>query len=169
MLSPGLSVRPATPADLPAIADIYGHEARTGTATFDTEPRSLAEWSRRLDASEPGDHLLVGEVDGAVLGYAHAAAYRVKPAYRHTRETSIYLSPLAQGRGLGRVMYDDLLARLTADGVHLVVAGVAQPNAGSTALHRACGFTEVGVMREVGWKFETWIDVAWWQKTLVRA
>lgn len=169
MLNPGLLIRPATEGDLPAIADIYGHEASTGTSTFDTEPRSVAEWRRRLAISDEGDHLLVGVARGTVVGYARSAAYRDKPAYRHTRETSIYLSPDAQGQGLGRQLYGDLLTLLATEGVHLAVAAVALPNPASTALHRACGFAEVGVMREVGRKFGTWIDVAWWQKPLVRA
>ena len=78
----------------------------------------------------------------------------------------MYATPEAQGRGVGRALYDDLLARLSADGMHLAVAGVAQPNLASDGLHRACGFEEVGVMREVGFKQERFIDVKWWQKLL---
>ena len=161
-----MPIRPATEADLAAVAAIYAHEVRTGTATFDLEPRSLEDWRHRT--AEPGSHLLVAEVDGAVAGYASASSYRPKAGYRHTRETTIYLAPHAQHRGLGRELYDDLLGRLVADGVHLALAAVALPNPASLALHRACGFEEVGVMREVGRKFDRWIDVAWLQRLLVR-
>jgi phosphinothricin acetyltransferase len=161
-----MPIRPATETDLAAVAAIYDHEVRTGTATFDLEPRSLEDW--RLRTAEPGSHLLVAEVDGEVAGYASASSYRPKPGYRHTRETTIYLAPGAQGRGVGRELYDDLLGRLVTDGVHLALAAVALPNPASLALHRACGFEEVGVMREVGRKFDRWIDVVWLQRLLVR-
>ncbi len=101
-----------------------------------------------------------------MVGYAYSSSYRPRPAYRHTRETSVYLDPAAQGQGLGRRLYDDLLAGLRADGVHQVVALIALPNPASQALHRACGFTSAGVLREVGHKFGRWIDTEWWQLTL---
>ena len=161
-----MTIRAAGEADLTGIAAIYGHEARTGIATFDTEPRSIAQWRAHLDSRERGDHLLVAARHETILGYAHSSAYRPKPCYAGTRETSIYLTPDAQGQGLGRQMYDDLLGWLVADRIRTVVAAVALPNPASLALHRACGFEEVGVMREVGRKFDRWIDVQWVQKSL---
>ena len=161
-----MEIRPAVPDDLDAVAAIYAREAREGTATFDVEPRSREQWLQRLDATEPGDHFLVAVIDGEVVGYATSGPYRPKPAYRHTRETTIYVAPSAQGRRVGRGLYDELLARCRADGVHLVVAAVALPNPGSLALHRACGFEEVGTMREVGRKLGRWIDVRWLQRLL---
>ena len=163
-----MTIRQATESDLSAIAAIYGHEARRGIATFDTEPRSIDRWREHLESTEPGDHLLVATDDEIVLGYAHSAAYRPKPCYAGTREVSIYLTPEAQGQGLGRRMYDDLLGWLVADGIRTVVAAVALPNPRSLALHRACGFAEVGVMHEVGRKFDRWIDVLWMQCELSR-
>ena len=159
-------IRPATASDLPAVAAIYEHEVRTGIATFDLEPRPLEVWEARLASTDPGDHLLVAEADGEVRGYAYSSAYRPKAGYRHTRETTIYLADGAQGQGLGRRMYADLLDLLVADGMHLAVAGIALPNPASVALHRAFGFEDVGVMREVGRKFDRWIDVLWLQKPL---
>jgi L-amino acid N-acyltransferase YncA len=161
-----MTIRAATESDLTAIAAIYGHEARTGISTFDTEPRSIEQWRDRLASTARGDHLLVATNDETILGYAASSGYRPHPCYATTREASIYLTPDAQGQGLGRQMYDDLLGWLLADGMHTVVAAVALPNPGSLALHRACGFDEVGVMREVGRKFDRWIDVLWLQKQL---
>jgi phosphinothricin acetyltransferase len=161
-----MGIRPATREDLPAVAAVYDHEVASGVATFDLEPRPLAEWEERLASTAAGDHLLVAELDGAVVGYASSGPYRPKAGYRHTRETTVYLSPAAQGRGLGRQLYDDLLRRLVDDGVHLALAAVALPNPASLALHRACGFEEVGVMREVGHKHDRWIDVLWLQRLL---
>jgi L-amino acid N-acyltransferase YncA len=157
-----MRVREATEHDLPAIAEIYAREVRTGISTFDVEPPGLGSWKAKLDSREPGDNLLVAE-DDAILGYAYSSSYRPRPAYRHTRETSVYLADGARGRGLGRLLYDDLLARLRADGVHTVVALIALPNPGSVALHLACGFELVGVLHEVGRKFDRWIDTAWYE------
>lgn len=158
-------VRPATAADLPAIKAVYDHQVATGISTFDLEPPPLAYWERRLTGAEPGDHLLVADDDG-VLGYAYSSAYRPRPAYRLTRETSVYVDPGAHGRGIGRALYDELLRLMTADGMRTALAVVALPNPGSRALHRACGFEPVGVLREVGRKFDTWIDTEWWQRPL---
>ncbi len=161
-----MDIRRALPADLPAVAGIYGREAREGHATFDLEPRAMQLWEERLAADGSGEHFLVAEHEGEVAGYATSAPFRPKPAYLHTRESTVYVAPGHQGRGTGRALYDDLLGRLLADGVHLVVAAVALPNPGSLALHRACGFVEVGTMTQVGHKFDRWIDVTWLQRVL---
>jgi L-amino acid N-acyltransferase YncA len=157
-----MRVREATEHDLSAIGEIYAREVRTGISTFDVEPPGLDYWKAKVDSREPGDHLLVAEQD-RILGYAYSSSYRPRPAYRYTRETSVYLAADARGNGLGRLLYDDLLARLRADEVHTVVALIALPNPASTALHLACGFEQVGVLHEVGHKFGRWIDTAWFE------
>lgn len=165
-------IRPALADDLAQVAAVYDREVSSGTATFDLEPRPLAAWQERLASTEPGDHLLVAVdgdsdgPDGALAGYASSSPFRPKAGYRFTRETTIYLAPHAQGRGVGRRLYGELLARLAADGMHLALAAVALPNPASLALHRSCGFEEVGVMREVGHKHDRWLDVMWLQKRL---
>jgi L-amino acid N-acyltransferase YncA len=154
--------RVATEQDLPAIKAIYDHQVLTGIATFDTEPPPLEKWAERLTSDAAGDHMLVAESDGAVAGYAYSSTYRPRPAYVRTRETSVYLAPEAAGRGLGRALYDDLLVRLRADGMHVALGVIALPNPASEALHLACGFERVGVLPEVGRKFDRWIDTAFW-------
>lgn len=161
-----MDIRRAVSADLGRVAEIYGREAREGHATFDHEPRPMELWEERLASTGVGDHFLVAEHEGDVIGYAASSAFRTKPAYAHTRETTIYLAPGSPGRGTGRALYDDLLGLLVDDGVHLAVAAIALPNPASLALHKTCGFEEVGVMREVGRKFGRWIDVAWLQRIL---
>jgi phosphinothricin acetyltransferase len=161
-----MQTRPARDADLDVVAAIYAHEVRTGVATFDLAPPPRGYWEARLASTEPGDHLVVAEADGGVLGYAYSSSYRPRPAYAHTREVSVYLAADARRRGLGRRLYGDLLRRLRRDGMHTAVALIALPNDASLALHRACGFEEVGVMREVGRKFDRWIDTAWLQLML---
>jgi phosphinothricin acetyltransferase len=160
-------VRPAREADLPAIAEIYNHEIANSVATFDLEPPAGDYWHKRLAGAHEGDHLLVAvDADQDVVGYAYSWSYRPRPAYSLTRETSIYLDPSVRGRGIGRMLYPALLDTMADSGVHTAVALVALPNPGSVALHKACGFEHVGSMREVGYKFDQWVDVEWYQKML---
>jgi phosphinothricin acetyltransferase len=159
-------IRPATDSDLPSVKAIYDEHVHHGIATFDVEPPALEYWRARLDSDEPGDRFLVADRDGVPVGYAYSSAYRPRPAYRRTRETSVYLADSAQGQGLGRQLYDPLLEELRTDGVRTALAVVALPNPASQALHRACGFTAVGVMHEVGFKFGRWIDTEWWELSL---
>jgi len=160
-------IRPAIDDDLGDISAIYNHEVETSIVTFDLEPPDLAYWHDRLQGDHPGDHLLVAvDGDGDVVGYAYSWSYRPRPAYDLTRETSVYLDPSVRGRGIGRKLYNALLDTIAESGVHTAVALVALPNPGSVRLHEACGFDHVGTMREVGNKFDKWIDVAWYQKLL---
>jgi L-amino acid N-acyltransferase YncA len=159
-------VRPATPADVAGIAAIYDEQVRLGVSTFDLEPPPETYWEHRLASTESGDHFLVAEAGVDVVGFAYSSAYRTRPGYRLTRETSVYLSEQARGQGLGRRLYDDLLDRVRADGMHVVLALVAVPNPASVALHQACGFEHVGTLREVGRKFDRWLDTAWYQLVL---
>jgi L-amino acid N-acyltransferase YncA len=152
-----VAVRPGEPADLPAIKSIYDAYVESSVATFDTEPSRLSAWEQKL----PCLYVACGP---EVLGFAYAAPYRPRPAYDNTLETTIYLSPAATGRGVGRLLYSTLLDRLDADGVHTALAVIALPNPASVALHEAFGFTHAGVLREVGHKFGEWVDTAFYQR-----
>jgi L-amino acid N-acyltransferase YncA len=166
-MSPEVTIRPAVDDDLRDIAAIYNHEIANSIATFDLEPPTLNYWQEKLRGNHPGDHLLVAvDNDDDVVGYAYSWSYRPRPAYDTTRETSIYLDPSVRGQGIGQLLYPALLETLAASGVHSAVALVALPNPGSERLHLACGFEHVGTMREIGNKFDQWIDVAWYQKLL---
>ena len=160
----GAILRPATAADLPAMAGIYNDAVLHSVATFDVEPQPPEHFADRVASTRPGDHVVVAEDGGRLVGMAYAVTYRPRPAYDGTRETSIYLAPEARGRGLGRALYDELLRRVDADGIHVCLAVIAQPNAASEALHTALGFEPVGTLREVGRKFDRWVDTAWWQR-----
>ncbi|WP_205473531.1 GNAT family N-acetyltransferase [Nocardioides sp. SYSU D00038] len=161
-----VSVRPATAADLPAVMAVYDDQVRTAISTFDLEPPPESVWRQRLEQPEPGDHFLVAEVGGRVVGHARSGGYRPRPAYRHTREVSIYLADDGRGRGVGRALYDELHARMAADDVHAALAVVALPNPASEALHRALGYERVGVLAEVGHKLGRWVDTALYQRLL---
>ena len=158
-------LRPARLDDVPAIAQIYRYAVRESVATFDVTDPPLSYWHEKLSSQGPGDHVVVVD-DGTVIGYAYSSSFRPRPAYARTRETSVYLLPDAVGQGLGRMAYSHLLALLRADRMHSAVAVVAEPNPASVALHESLGFELVGVLHEVGRKFDRWVDTRWYQLRL---
>ena len=161
-------VRPATPADIPAITRIYAHAVRHGTASFELLPPDEAEMTRRQRALFDGGYpYLVAEIDGAVAGYAYAGPYRTRPAYRFTVENSIYIAPDAHRRGIGRVLLDALIAECEARNYRLMIAVIGDSaQAPSIELHRAAGFKMVGAFEAVGYKFDRWLDSVLMQRAL---
>ena len=156
-----LSLRDSTAADIPAIARIYAHWVRHGSGSFETEPPDEAEMARRREAILVGGYAYLVAVDaaGTVLGYAYASAYRTRPAYRFTVENSIYVSPEAGRRGIGRLLLQALMARCEALGYRLMVAVIGDSgNAGSIGVHKSCGFAHAGLLPAIGWKQGRWLD-----------
>ena len=154
------TLRPATAADIPAITAIYRPAVLHGTASFELEPPSEAEMLRRFSAiTDAGYPYFVAELDGRVVGYAYANAYRTRPGYRFTVENSIYLAPDAQGKGIGRALLAALIEACTAKGYRLMVAVIGDSaNFASIRLHRSAGFTFCGTIHSVGYKFGRWLD-----------
>lgn len=148
------------------MALIYGDAVLNTVATFDLVNPPDSYWQDKISSTITGNHVLVIEDGAAILGFAYSGAFRSRPAYAHTRETSIYLDPKSGGSGLGKLVYSELLSKLRADGIHLAVAVVAQPNPASVALHEKLGFELVGTLREVGRKFDQWVDTRWYQLAL---
>ena len=109
---------------------------------------------------------LVAELDNAVVGYAYASRWKVRSAYRHSVETTVYLEHGLEGRGIGTKLYSELLALLRGQRLHVAIGGAALPNKASVALHKKLGFEHVGTFRQVGFKQNRWIDVAYWQVVL---
>lgn len=165
---PDVTIRPATIADLPAVTAIYDHAVRTGTATFELDPPDVGEMSRRYRAlTENHSPYLVAMLDGVVGGYAYAASYRLRPAYRFTVEDSIYLAQGNQRRGIGTALLRDLIARSEAQGYRQMIAVIGDSaNTGSIALHARLGFTMVGTHANVGFKFGRWLDSVLMQRGL---
>jgi L-amino acid N-acyltransferase YncA len=159
------TVRTATDDDLEAMAQIYTEAALSSVATFDVGPQPPDHFAVRVASRRPGDHVVVADEAGRVVGMAYAVPYRPRPAYDLTRETSVYLGTGAQGRGVGRQLYTELLRRVDGDGIHVCLAVIARPNPASEALHRGLGFELVGTLHEVGRKFDRWVDTALWQRT----
>lgn len=156
-------VRPPSQDDLTAIADLYAHFVDTSAATFDLEVPGLDAWEARWrDAQAAGRPWRIAELDGAFAGYATASPFRPKRAYDTTVETTVYLRPGLEGRGLGRLLYGDMLSAAAQDGFRVALALITVPNAASVALHEALGFEALGVMREVGYKLGAWRDVGTW-------
>ncbi|CAN7519695.1 GNAT family N-acetyltransferase [Acidovorax sp. LjRoot129] len=162
------TIRPSTDADLPAITAIYRHHVLHGTGTFEIDPPSEADMAtRRADVLAKGLPWVVAEKDGRVLGYAYANWFKPRPAYRFSAEDSIYVADDARGLGLGRKLLTELTAAAEAAGVRKLLAVIGDSaNAGSIGVHRALGFTDVGVMRSVGWKFGAWRDIVLMEKSL---
>ncbi|MFF2774195.1 GNAT family N-acetyltransferase [Streptomyces sp. NPDC058052] len=165
---PSPLIRPATEGDLAAVAAIYSHYVDHTVVTFDETPPPLAFWRSRLDdLAARGLPFLVAEEAGRIAGYAYAAPWRPKPAYRHSVENSVYLAPERTGRGLGASLMEALLDGCSRAGVRQVVAVIADSGtAASVALHRRLGFTDAGRLTAVGHKHGRWLDTILLQRTL---
>jgi phosphinothricin acetyltransferase len=154
------------PADAAQICGIYNHYVCETVVTFEETPVLEADMAQRISDAAGRLPWLVWETEAGILGYAYARAWRPRAAYRHSVESSIYLAPHATGRGLGSRLYIDLITELRHRGLHCVIGGVALPNPASVSLHEKLGFAKVAEFRQVGFKFERWIDVAYWELML---
>ncbi len=153
-------------ADLPAIRDIYNHYVRTSTATFQLEPDTEAErlsWFRDHGEKHP---VVVAEADGEVVGWASLSAWNKRCAYAASVEASVYIRSDNQRRGIGKSLLLDLIARARALGHHVVIGGACTEHPGSIALQERVGFERVACFREVGYKFDRWLDVVYLQMVL---
>lgn len=160
-------VRPATPADAPAIAEIYAHHVRHGTATFDTEPPPVKFWTDKIATLAARNWpFLVTDIDGEVAGYAYATQFRDRPAYARTCENSIYVRAAYHGRGIGTVLIDALLDAAVASGFHEMIAVIGGGEPASVALHTKAGFRHAGRMERVGMKFGRLLDTVYMQRSL---
>ena len=166
MTSP--EIRAAAAADLPAITEIYDHAVRYGTATFELIPPDLPEMTRRFSVlMDGGFPYLVAALEGRVVGYAYAGAYRPRPAYRFTVENSVYLQPATHRRGIGLQLLQRLLTESEQRGYRQMIAVVGDSaNAGSIGVHTKCGFQMIGTHPNVGFKFGRWLDTVMMQRAL---
>jgi L-amino acid N-acyltransferase len=154
------TLRPATPADIPAILAIYNDAVIHSTASYDLEPSTLEQravwYHERVGQGFP---VLVAELQGEVVGFGTYGKFRDKPGYRHTVEHSLYLAPGHRGRGIGRTLLQELIRLARAQGKHAMIGGIDAENAASLRFHLALGFVEVARFREVGHKFGRWLDI----------
>jgi phosphinothricin acetyltransferase len=161
-----VEIRLASVDDAEAIRAIYNLEVQTTTATFDLVSRSLADQRAWLVARTGAFSALVAEEADEVVGFAALSPYKERAAYRTTVEDSVYVRQDRQGFGIGRSLLERMVAVATASGFHAVMARIEAGGTASRGLHAACGFELVGVEREVGRKFNRWLDVAVMQRLL---
>lgn len=163
-----LLVRPGRDDDLPRLTEIYNHWVEHSIVTFDVDPFTVEERRTWLaHYRDGGPHrLLVAAAGSDVIGYATSSAFRPKPGYATSVETTVYCAPEAVGRGVGRALYAELFAVLAGEGLHRAYAGVALPNDASIRLHLQSGFRELGTYREVGRKLGRWVDVRWFERPM---
>ncbi|GAB3615958.1 GNAT family N-acetyltransferase [Okibacterium endophyticum] len=163
------TIRDARPEDLPEIREIYNYYVTNSVVTFDEDRMSLAKWRSKFAMLQKlrFPFIVAESPSGQILGYALVAPWKQKRAYRFTVENSIYLGPASTGKGLGRALLGELIERSRAAGIKEILAVISDRGAESSiALHEAFGFTEIGRMGRVGFKFERWLGTVLLQKSL---
>lgn len=160
-------IREATREDAAALADIYNHYILNTVITFEEVALTADEFAKRIEKVQSAGHPWLVAQDGeCVVGYAYAAKWHERAAYRHTVEVSVYLAHDCGGLGWGTRLYDTLFAALRETSVHIAIGGIALPNAASVAIHEKFGMEQVAHFHQVGRKFDQWIDVGYWQVQL---
>jgi phosphinothricin acetyltransferase len=157
-------IRSASDADASAIASIYNHYVHTSTITFEEHAVADDAMAQRVvDVQSCNLPWLVYQCNGVLQGYAYAARWKPRSAYRYSVEITVYTAPGASGVGIGTALYAELFAQLKFKGVHAAVGGIALPNAASIALHEKFGMKKIGEFREIGFKQGQWLNVGYWQ------
>ena len=159
-------IREATSADATQLCEIYNYYVLETTITFEEAAVTPGDMKQRVQDTLPGLPWLVWEEDQHILGFCYASKWKGRCAYRHSVESTIYLKPDAVSRGIGSQLYRALLHDLKQRGLHTVLGGIALPNSASVAFHEKFGFEQVAQFKQVGNKFDEWIDVGYWQLLL---
>ncbi len=161
MTHSGLSIRPAIDSDLDEILAIHNAAIRDSLAIWTEIEVDRADRERWLAAHDAAGHpVIVAEIDGAVAGYAAYGPWREKSGYRHTVENSVYVAEGFQRQGIARLLMVDLIELARENGIHVMIAAIEAGNLASIALHEQLGFEPPQIMREVGIKFDRWLDLA---------
>ena len=161
-----INIRDARADDAEAVAAIYRPFVTDTAVSFETQAPAPPEMAERIAASQRNHAWVVAERSGSVVGYAYGEPHRGRSAYRYSVEISVYVDAECRGCGIGMSLYRDLFDRLAARGYYNAYVGVTLPNEASLAFHQAAGFRPVGVFRSVGFKFNSWHDVAWLHRKL---
>jgi len=161
-------IRYAAIDDAKTICDIYNYYVRNTAITFEEQPVLVEDMQSRMADVIASLPWLVSERTGVVIGYAYASKWKSRSAYRFSVESAIYLAPEMHGRGAGRELYEALISDLRSRAIHAMIAVVSLPNPGSIALHERMGFEKIAHLKEVGWKFGSWIDVGYWELILTQ-
>ena len=159
-----MRIRSARLDDAEAIRTLYNHEVAHGTATFDLEPRTLAQQREWLTERSGAHVVLVAEIGDEIVGFASLSRYKPRAAYSGTVEDSVYVDPDRQGQGIGLGLLEALVDKARDHGFHTLIARIGHESEGSIAVHAKAGFVEIGREREVGRKFGRWLDVVIMQR-----
>lgn len=159
-----MEIRQAQPEDAEQVAEIYNHYIQNTHHTFETEPLSAEVMQKRIRKISENYPFLVAVGDETILGYACADKFKLRHAYEHSAEVSIYVKNDAHGKGVGTRLYNKLFQELSETYIHALIAGIALPNDGSIKFHENMGFKKVAHFKEVGYKLGRWIDVGYWEK-----
>lgn len=163
----GVIIRRATEQDLPAMLEIYNDIILHTTAVYDYEPHTIGMRKQWWQAKqEQGFPVFAAEEEGRLLGFSSIGPFRAWAAYRYTVENSVYVAAHARGKGIGKKLIPPLIEAAIASGMHTIVAGIDASNEASIRLHEHFGFREVGTFRQVGWKFDRWLDLKFLQLIL---
>ncbi len=154
-----VTIRDAAPSDIPAIVDIYNESVVSSTATFDTTPKTIEDYTAWFSSHDAGHPVIVAEQGGVLAAWAALSRYSDRAAYDGTAEISLYVARSHRRRGIGKRLFSAIVDRGRAVGLHTVVSRIAEGNDVSVALHTSAGFVTVGVMRQVGRKFGRLLDV----------
>ena len=165
-MADAITIRQASEADAAQLVAIYAPFVEHSAVSFETVAPSVEEFAARIAKCLNGWQYLVAERDGRAVGYAYGGVHRERAAYRFSVEVSAYIDPACHRQGIGRPLYTRLFADLSAKGYCTAFAGITLPNDASVGMHTAAGFEPIGVFRNIGWKYGTWHDVAWMQRTL---
>ena len=160
-------IRKVLPDDAAEIAQIYNHYITETIVTFEEEAVTDNIIRERINEARMARlPWFVAEQDGEILGYAYGSKWKGRCAYRYSTEVTVYLKPDHAGKGIGTTLYSELLSALKSQGIHSAIGGIALPNEASVKLHEKMGFLKVAHFKEVGFKFNQWIDVGYWQSIL---
>ncbi|MBN4052143.1 MAG: phosphinothricin acetyltransferase [Bacteroidetes bacterium] len=151
------------PEDANALSKIYNYYILNSVVTFEETPLTVAEMKDRIQTNSSKFPWVVYEKDGQILGYAYAIEWKQRGAYKFSVESTVYLKQDEMNKGIGTALYAELIKRLTEMDIHAVIGGIALPNEASIALHEKLGFKKVAHFKEVGYKFEKWVDIGYWE------
>lgn len=160
-------IRPAKLSDAGALSDIYNYYVLNTVVTFEEQPITALDMSSRIaEVTDAGLPWLVAEQNHEIVGFAYASKWKGRCAYRHSVEVTVYLSHSMTSKGFGSALYTELFQSLRHNSIHVVLGGISLPNDASIALHEKFGMSKAAHFEEVGFKFDNWVDVAYWQGTL---
>ena len=158
-----MNIRKVDLADAAQIAEIYNYYILNTHHTFETEPLSADEMQQRIAETSQDYPFLIAEYESVIQGYVYATQFKLRQAYKHSVEISIYVRNQAKQKGIGSELYQRLLEELSETDVHALMAGISLPNEASVRFHEKIGYEKVAHFREVGYKLGRWVDVGFWE------